>query len=87
MIATIIAWGSRLLGGFAIWKGEKLGKVIFVVIIVILALTFYTKTFIEPKYKTISQQRIERVNKIEYHNETIVQSSKGIIRSIWGIIY
>lgn len=72
----MIAWVIRLFGGFAIWKDQQLGKVIYVLIIIVLALTVYTKTFIEPKYKNISQQKIERVEKIEYHNETIIQGAK-----------
>jgi len=76
MIPAIIAWATRLFGGFALWKDAQLGKIIYVCIIIVVALTVYTKAFIEPKYKNISQQKIERVEKIEYHNETIIQGEK-----------
>lgn len=78
MIPAIGAWLARLFGGFAIWKDDKLGKIIYLGIILVLAFTIYTKAFIEPKYKNISQtvNKIEKVEKIEYHNETIVQAPK-----------
>jgi hypothetical protein len=72
----MIAWLIRLFGGFAIWKDDRLGKVIYVGIIIVVALTIYTKAFVEPKYRTISQQRIEKVEKIEYHNETFIQNKE-----------
>ncbi|MDD5692241.1 MAG: hypothetical protein PHP10_03585 [Candidatus Omnitrophica bacterium] len=75
MIAPVLAWAARLFGGFALWKSDKLGKVIYVCIIIVAALFVYTK-IMEPKFKNISQQKIERVEKIEYHNETIVQGPK-----------
>jgi hypothetical protein len=43
---------GKLIRGFAIWKGEVLGKVIFVVIIVIVALGVFYVLFIRPTHRT-----------------------------------
>jgi hypothetical protein len=72
----MIAWIEKLLSGFAIWRADKIGKVIYFAVLVILALTIYTKAFIDPKFKNISTQNIQRVEKIEYHNEVITEAPK-----------
>jgi hypothetical protein len=74
----MIAWLIRLFGGFAIWKDAQLGKIIYIGIILVVAFTIYTKAFIEPKFKTVNQtvNKIETVEKIEYHQETIIQAPK-----------
>jgi len=51
---------SKLLSGFAFWKGEKLGKLIFYTILFALAFGIYHKVFYQKttvtQYRTIIQQ-------------------------------
>jgi len=46
----------KFLSGFAFWKGDKLGKILFYGVLIVLALTIYHKAF-EPKQIT----KVERI--------------------------
>lgn len=54
---------GKLIRGFSFWKGEVLGKIIFVVIIVSVALGIFYVLFIRPTHKTTqnAQQIITNV--------------------------
>ena len=50
----------KFLSGFAFWKGDKLGKLIFYGILITIGLTIYHKAF-EPKQITkIERQVVEK---------------------------
>lgn len=53
---------TKFLGGFALWKGEAFGKILFYAIIILVAITIYHKAFkatttiVKPGQVIIQQQ-------------------------------
>jgi len=62
---------GKLARGFAFWKGEVLGKIIFVVIIVFVALGIFYVQFVRPTHRTT--QKAENIT-----NTTINQVEDAV---------
>jgi hypothetical protein len=72
----------KFLGGFNIFNGEKLGKLVFYAVLIIIALTIYHKAF-EPKQVTkIERQVIEKQVVNNCPNEEKVL---GVRFNIWKL--
>lgn len=49
------AWALKFLSGFAIWKSDKLGKVLWVVAIVLITLLILWKAFLEKRITSVER--------------------------------
>jgi hypothetical protein len=67
-MATIIAWVVKFFSGFAIWKGQQLGKVLWVAVISLLVIFGFWKVFLEKKIS-----KVER-----YYNCNVTQNAPVI---------
>jgi hypothetical protein len=54
----------KLLGGFAFWKGDKLGKLIYYLLIISACLFAFYKLFIAPTNVDQSSQQAETITNI-----------------------
>jgi len=61
-MATIIAWFVKFFSGFAVWKSDKLGKVLWVIIICGLVIFGFWKIFLEKKIANSQHTDISRSN-------------------------
>lgn len=79
----------KFLSGFNPFNPQALGKVLWVIIWIAVALTIYTKTFIEPKYKYITdnKQTIQSAKEVHNHYEqiTVKNEDKFSLLKIGGL--
>ena len=54
-MATIIAWAVKFFSGFAIWKGQQFGKILFYAIISIALIFGFWKIFLEKKVSNLEK--------------------------------
>jgi len=53
---------AKLFGGFAIWQGEKLGKLLYILAIILICLGVFWKLFLAPSHS--QHQRAENITNI-----------------------
>ena len=57
-----MAWLIKFFSGFAIWKGEVIGKLLYYTIIVSICLGVFWAIFLKPQFKTIQNaQTIQNI--------------------------
>jgi len=55
---------KKFFGGFAFWQGEKLGKIVFQVIIIVLCLWLFWAKFIHITPTTTNKQKATNITNI-----------------------
>lgn len=55
---------AKFLAGFAFWKGEKIGKIIFYAVLIITALCIYHKVFFAKTQVTNTRTIIQRAQNV-----------------------
>lgn len=82
------AWALKFLSGFAIWKGEKLGKVLWVSVIVIAIGFGFWKLFLEAKIKNTTQTIVQQGGTVTQNyvtNTTCPQEPALVILKLWRL--
>ncbi len=79
----------KFFSGFNIFNGEKLAKLVFYAILIFIGIGIYTKTFIEPKFKyvTDNKQTIQSAQEVHNHYEqiTVKNEDKFSLLKIGGL--
>ena len=60
---------AKFFGGFAFWQGDKLGKILYVFVIVLVCLGVFWKLFLAPTNIDKSSQRARTITNITQEQE------------------
>ena len=72
----------KLLGGFAIWRGQSLGKLIYLLAIISFCIGIFWKVFIAPTNMDKSVQQAESITNVQQVRE---ESPSWFKLQIWGL--
>jgi hypothetical protein len=73
------------LGGFNIFNGEKLAKLIFYAVLIAIGIGIYHKTFIAPTFKTIQTTRIQQARDVTVYNDGAQAREKFFGVKLWKL--
>lgn len=68
---------AKLLSGFAFWKGDKAGKLIFQIILIALCLWFFYATFIAKDAPITNAETIQNITQTRGH---LIEFELGIFK-------